>query len=329
MNILVTGSSGFLGSALVERLTAERLTAERLTAEQLPAKRHEVRRLLRPPASAGPGAAVWDPGRGLLDPECLEWTDAVIHLAGAGVGAHRWTSSYKQTILQSRTVSTRLLSEAIASAAHPPQALLIASAIGFYGDRGDEVLTEASAAGSGFRAQVCQAWEAAAQPAAAAGVPVVPLRFGIVLGGEGGMLPLLLRPARCGLRMQFGSGGQFVSWVSLADAVDALGWVLHQHDLEGPINVTAPLPVTNAEFARSLAQSLHRNGLGHIPGWALRAFAGSERANEVFLSSQRAVPTRLLDGGFSFGDLDLAGALQDVVESPASRPRAPRLGKQA
>jgi uncharacterized protein (TIGR01777 family) len=299
MKVVLTGSSGFLGAALVERLLDDG---------------HQVLRLVRPPAAAEPGTALWDPERGVLDTGCLEWAEAVIHLAGASVGAHRWTRAYKQTILQSRTVSTRLLADSLAVLAHPPAVLVTASATGIYGDRGDETLTEESAPGEGFRAMVCREWEAAARPAIQAGTRLVPLRFGIVLGHRGGLLPLLTRPARMNMGLRFGNGRQFISWILLDDAVAAVLRVLHDTTLEGPVNVTAPHPVTNAQFARCLAETLQRPAIGYAPGWALKLLTGPERAREVFLSSQRAVPRQLLERGFCFENPEISGALRTAIE---------------
>ena len=299
MNVVVTGSSGFVGSALVQGLLDHG---------------HEVCRLVRPATPAGPGTTLWDPERGVLDPGCLTWAQAIIHLAGAGVGAHRWSPAFKQPILRSRTVSTSLLANSIAGLAHPPPILLTASAVGIYGDRGDEILTEEAMPGEGFRATVCRKWEAAVQRAALAGARVVPLPFGIVLGSQGGLLSLLTRPARMGLGVRFGNGRQFMSWISLADAVAAVLWVLHNPTLEGPVNVTAPHPVTNAEFARCLAETLKRPAVGHAPGWALKLLAGRERAQQVFLSSQRAVPRRILASGFQFESPEISAAMSATIE---------------
>lgn len=230
------------------------------------------------------------------------------------MGAHRWEKAYKETILLSRTVSTRLLADSLAGLARPSAVLLTASATGFYGDRGDETLTEESPPGTGFRALVCREWEAAAQTAVQAGVRMVPLRFGIVLGRRGGLLPLLTRPARLGLGVRFGNGRQFMNWISLADAVAAVLWVLHDATLEGPVNVTAPDPVTNAQFACCLAETVKRPAIGYAPGWALELLAGRERARDVFLSSQRAVPAQLLARGFCFELPELSAALRSTIK---------------
>ncbi len=299
MKVAVTGSSGFLGTALVARLEAEG---------------HHVLRLLRPGAKAVPGSAYWNPQNWTIDADALEGVDAVIHLAGAGIGLRPWTRRYKEKILRSRVDGTRLVAGTLAGLDQPPKVLLSASAIGFYGDRGDEVLTEASPPGKGFRSEVCRQWEAATVAAGLAGIRVVHLRFGIVLGAGGGLLPVLLIPARLGLGTRLGSGRQYVSWISLADAIGAVAHLIGEESVAGPINVTSPNPVTSREFARTLSVAVHRPRLGWAPAWFLRLVAGKERSQEVLLSSQRATPGKLLASGFAFEHEDLPSALEKLIE---------------
>jgi uncharacterized protein len=294
VRIAVTGSSGFIGRALVRRLEDDG---------------HDVVRLLRPGSKPRARSALWDPQAGTIDVAAFEGTGAVVHLAGASIGARPWTGGFKQKILRSGVQGTRLLARTLAGLAGPPPVLASASAVGWYGDRGDEILDEGSAAGEGFRAFVCRQWEAATEPAAEAGIPTVMLRFGIVLGGEGGLLPVLAAPARLGLGTRLGDGRQFVSWVSIRDAVGAVVFAIGDPALRGPVNVTAPEPVTNAVFARALSAAVGRPRIGWGPRWAVELLAGPERAREVLLSSQRVLPANLLAAGFPFEYPALGGAL--------------------
>ncbi len=299
MRVAVTGSSGFVGRALVARLESEG---------------HQVLRLLRPGSPPVPGSAQWDPRSWAIDAKALEGLDAAVHLAGAGIGMRPWTRRYKEKILRSRVDGTRLIAETLAGLDRPPEVLLSASAIGWYGDRGDEVLTEDSPPGTGFRAEVCRAWEAATSAAEKAGIRVVHLRFGIVLGAGGGLLPVLRVPARLGLGSRLGSGRQFMSWISLADSVGAVGHLLAADRVSGPVNVTSPEPVTNREFAATLSQALGKPTIGWAPGWFLKLVAGKERANEVLLSSQRSVPEKLLESGYDFVDPELRRTLRKCLK---------------
>lgn len=298
MRVAVTGSSGFVGRALVARLESEG---------------HEVLRLLRPGSAPVPGSAQWDPRSWAIDAGALEGLDAVVHLAGAGIGVRPWTRSYKEKILRSRVDGTRLISETLAGRERPPKVLLSASAIGWYGDRGDELLTEDSPPGTGFRAEVCRQWEAATEAAEAADIRVVHLRFGIVLGAGGGLLGVLTIPARLGLGTRLGNGSQFVSWVSLADAAGAVVHLLGADRVSGPVNVTSPEPVTNREFAAALSRALGRPRIGWAPAWLLKLAAGKERANEVLLSSQRAIPQKLLESGYDFVEPELSRSLETFL----------------
>jgi uncharacterized protein (TIGR01777 family) len=302
MRVLVSGSTGLLGSALVPALRAAR---------------HHVVRLIRP----GPGAPplppdtrAWDPARGVLDPADLEDLDAVVHLGGENV-AGWWTAAKKRRIRESRVQTTALLAEALARVATPPRVLVCASAVGYYGDRGAEILTEASPPGTGFLAEVCRAWEAAAAPAAARGLRVVHTRFGIVLSAAGGPLAAMLGPFRLGLGGRIGGGAQFVSWVALDDAVAAIAAALERESLAGPVNVVAPTPVTNAELTATLGRVLGRPAVLAMPAAPLRLLLG-EMATEMLLVSQRAVPGRLSSVGFAFRYPTLEPALRAALRHP-------------
>jgi uncharacterized protein (TIGR01777 family) len=263
------------------------------------------------------GQVPWNPAATppIAHPEVLEGFAAAIHLSGANVAAHRWTPAYKREIALSRVQSTRALSTALASLSHPPQVLLVASATGFYGNRGDEPLDESSAAGSGFLADLCQEWEAAAQPAADAGIRVVPLRLGVILGPGGGALARLLPLFRLGLGGRLGSGRQWMSWISLADAVAAILFTIDTPGLEGPINLTAPHPVPNAEFTRVLARALHRPAILPAPAFALRLALGA-MADEALLASARVFPSRLTSAGFRFTHPTVDEALAAALAAP-------------
>jgi uncharacterized protein (TIGR01777 family) len=253
----------------------------------------------RPPQQ--PGQLQWNPAATppIAQPEAIEGLAAAIHLSGANLAAHRWTASYKRELAASRIDSTRALATFLAGLGQPPPVLLTASAVGFYGHRGDELLTEASAPGSGFIAAVCQQWESAAQPAAEAGIRVVHLRFGVVLGPGPGALTHMTPIFNCGLGGPLGSGRQWMSWISLSDAVDAILFAIDTPALAGPINLTAPNPVTNSEFTAALASQLHRPAILPAPAWALRLALG-EIADEALLASTRAVPAKLTAAGFRF-----------------------------
>jgi uncharacterized protein (TIGR01777 family) len=301
MRVLVSGSTGFLGTALLPALTAAG---------------HHVVRLVRPGTRGASAAAVderpWDPARGVLDPAHLEGLDAVVHLAGENVAAGWWTVAQKQRIRASRVDSTALLAETLARIERPPAVFVAASAIGYYGDRGPEVLTETSAPGAGFLAEVCRAWEAAAAPAARRGIRVVHPRFGIILGPDGGPLARMLGPFRLGLGGRLGSGEQWMSWVAREDAVGAILHALATAPVAGPVNVVAPAPVTNREFTAALARAVRRPSWMPVPAAALRLLLG-EMAREMLLVSQRVRPETLLASGYAFRrptlDVALAAAL--------------------
>ncbi len=299
MRILISGASGLIGSAV---------------SGALGAAGHEVVRLVRA-RSAQSGAGVkWDPEAGQIDAAGLEGFDGLIHLAGEGVADSRWTAGKKRRILASRVEGTRLVAQSVARLARRPRVFLCASAIGFYGDRAEEELDETSAPGKGFLPEVCSQWEAAAQAAADAGVRVVFMRTGMVLSTRGGALARMLPVFRWGLGGRLGSGRQYVSWITLEDVVSAMGLVLAHEQLHGPVNFTAPRPVTNAELTRALAAVLRRPALCPVPAWALRLALG-EMAQAMLLSSARVIPRRLLEVGFSFGDPEIGPALQRLLRS--------------
>lgn len=252
-------------------------------------------------APARPGQLVWNPAAepALADPAALEGCAAAIHLSGANVAAHRWTAAYRHEMEDSRVGSTRALAKLLAGLRTPPHTLLVASAIGFYGDRGDELLDETSAPGKGFLANLCRQWEAAAQPAVQAGIRVVHLRFGVVLSPGPGALARMLPLFRLGLGGRLGNGRQWMSWISLEDALRGVLFALATPALAGPVNLTAPSPVTNAEFTRALARQLRRPALLPAPAFALRLALG-QMADEALLASTRVVPSRLLVEGFHF-----------------------------
>jgi uncharacterized protein (TIGR01777 family) len=291
--VAVTGSTGLIGSALVEELRSAG---------------HEVVRLVR----RVPGEEDerwWDPDKSSLDPGVLAAVDAVVHLAGAGIGDRRWSAARRRQLVSSRVDSTALLAGAMATSESPPSVLLCASAVGIYGDRGDEILTEQSAPGTGFLAELCRQWEQAAAPAATAGIRIVQARSGIVLSARGGALGRQLPLFRLGLGGRLGSGGQWTSWVSLEDEVRALRFALEHGTVSGPVNVASPAPVTNRDFTAALGRALHRPAVLAVPAFALRLAVGRGLADEALLASQRVRPAVLEAAGFSFAHEDLAAAL--------------------
>jgi hypothetical protein len=299
MDVVVSGSTGFIGSAVVDEL---RRGGDRAI------------RLVRPASAPVDGPSVaWDVDAGSMDATGLEGVDAVIHLAGAGIGDRRWNAAHKRAVLESRVRGTELLARSLAGLARPPRVLVSASAVGYYGDRGDEVLTEQSTPGRGFLADVCRAWEAAAAPAAEAGIRVVHPRTGIVLARHGGVLPRMLLPFRFGAGGRVGSGRQWMSWIALSDEVDALLHLVRAEELVGGVNFTAPEPVTNADFAKAAGRALHRPAVLPAPAAALKLALGREMASELLLAGQRAVPARLEASGFKFRHPDLEGALAAVL----------------
>jgi uncharacterized protein (TIGR01777 family) len=294
MKVLVTGARGLIGSALVPRLEAGG---------------HEVVRLTRS-QQRGSGEYHWDPAAGTIDEGALEGLDAVVHLAGESV-AGRWTKSKKRRIRESRVKGTGLVSERIAGREDRPAVLVCASAIGIYGDRGEEPITERSTPGTGFLAEVVREWEGATAPASETGIRVVNLRFGIVQSADGGALATMLPIFRLGLGGRLGSGRQYVSWVAIDDVVGTIQHALTADSLSGPVNVVAPAPVTNAEYARTLGRVLGRPALVPAPGFTVRLVLG-EFAQEV-LGGQRVVPERLGGSGYAFRCAELEPALRHVL----------------
>ncbi len=300
MKVLVSGSTGLIGSAVVDRLKREG---------------HSVTRLVRTASHANDGAVTWDIRAGTIDRRGLEGHDAVVHLAGEPLTDGRWTEKKKMRIRDSRVKGTQLLSEALSGLARPPKVLCCASAIGFYGNRGDEQLDENSAAGSGFLAEVCQAWEAAAEPAREGDIRVVHTRFGVVLAANGGALAKMLPAFKMGGGGVIGGGDQYMSWIAIDDAVSAILHVLQIEELSGPVNTVSPNPVTNREFTKALGRVLKRPTIVRVPRMALRAAFG-EMADEALLASDRALPTRLINTGFEFDLPDLEPALRHVLGRP-------------
>lgn len=297
LRVAVTGASGLLGRALVPLLTTGG---------------HSVVRLVRRSAR-GPGEIAWDPSRG-IDPNALEGVDAVVHLAGENVFG-LWNEDKKRHIRDSRVRGTRALAEALAKMRRKPEVLISASAIGYYGSprNREEVLTESSPRGEGFLAEVCEAWEAAAKPAADAGIRVAHPRIGVVLDPRGGALAKMLPAFRLGLGGRVGDGTQWISWIGIHDLLSVFYEMLFREDLRGPVNVTAPNPVTNAELATTLGKVLSRPAKLPVPEKALKLVFGDEMSRETFLASQRVSPLRLAQAGYVFRHTELEPALRDML----------------
>ena len=296
MRILMSGASGFIGSAF------------RRALQQAD---HEVSALTRsaPPDSS---AVWWDPAAGELDPDSVDGFDAVVHLAGEGIGDRRWNEAHKRRVRDSRIQGTSLLSRTLAELEQPPQVLLSASAMGYYGDRGDEPLTESAPAGDGFLAGVVQAWEKSTAPASDAGIRVVTTRSSLVLDGGGGVLKRQLIPFRLGVGGRLGAGRQWWSWITLEDEVRAMQHLL-EADVSGAVNLSSPSPVTNAEFTDILGRVLSRPTFFSVPRVALEVVLGKEMATEMLFFSQRLVPSKLEGSGFSFRHPELEAALRGVL----------------
>jgi uncharacterized protein (TIGR01777 family) len=294
LRIALTGATGMLGTALTPVLAAAGHVV-------VPISRREIA-----------GGIRWDPIEGRLDAAALDGIDAVIHLAGESLADGRWTADRKAVLRQSRVASTRLLATTIASRPTPPKVLICASAIGFYGDRGDEELDEQSPGGTGFLADLVRDWEGSADPARAAGIRVVHARFGVILSREGGALAKMVGPFKLGLGGPFGDGQQWLSWVAMADVLGILTMALDDHRLAGPVNVTAPNPSRNHDFATALGAELGRPAVVPIPAFALRLALG-EMADEALLFSSRVLPRRALDAGYRFRFPELRAALHEVL----------------
>ena len=298
MKVLVSGSHGLVGRTLIQSLTGEG---------------HEVIRLVRRERSFGSPEVEWHPNQGLIDDEHLEGLDAVVHLAGESIGSGRWTAEKKQKIRDSRVKGTELLSGSLARLSRPPATFVCASAIGYYGNRGDEVLTEQSEPGNDFLAEVCVEWEKATASAAEKGIRTVTARFGIILAADGGALAKMLLPFRMGIGGRIGSGKQWMSWIALDDVVQGIRFALATETVRGPVNFVAPGPVTNSEFTKTLGRILSRPTFFPIPAFGVRLAFG-EMADALLLSSQRVQPRQLLDSGYSFNFRQLEGALRHALQ---------------
>lgn len=301
--ILISGASGLLGSALAGALAARRLPVAQMV-RKMPAQPDPMRESI-----------LWNPAASpaLADSAALEGVSAAIHLSGANVGGRRWTASYRRELVESRVASTHALATALAGLRDKPKTLLVASAVGFYGNRDAEMLDEDSAPGSGFLAELCQQWEQAADPAREAGIRVAHLRLGVILAPGGGALAKMLPAFRLGLGGRLGSGRQWMSWIALDDAVRGFLFVQDHPELAGAINLAAPEAVTNAEFTRALGRALHRPAIFPVPALALRLAFG-QMADETLLASTMAVPAKLLASGFTFLQSTLDSALQTALE---------------
>jgi uncharacterized protein len=299
MNILISGASGLIGSELSAFLTSAG---------------HQVTALTR--SKDKPGNIYWDPAKGDIEANKLNGFDAVIHLAGENI-ASRWTAEKKQRIRDSRVKGTEMLCETLARLDQPPTTLLCASAIGYYGNRGDEILTETSRPGDTFLSKVCEEWEEATAPALQKGIRVCNMRIGAVLTPKGGALAKMLTPFRLGVGGKVGPGTQYMSWIALDDVVGAFNHALQTSALLGPVNVVSPNPVTNKEFTKTLGRVLGRPTIFPLPGFMARAMFG-EMANELLLGSARIQPIRLQESGYQFRHPDLEEALRYLLSKPQS-----------
>lgn len=302
LRIVLAGGSGLVGRALRAFLTTGG---------------HEVFSLVR--RAPRSGEIAWNPASGTIDSAALEGFDAIIHLGGEGIADRSWTPERKEAIRASRVGSTDLLAQSMARLSRPPRVFLCASAVGFYGDRGDEVLNEESPPGAGFLPDVCRAWETAAEPARRAGIRVVNLRIGIVLTPRGGALAAMLRPVRLGLGGVVGSGRQYLSWIGLDDLLGAIHFALGDARIEGPLNCTAPEPLTNREFTRVLGRVLRRPTILPVPSAAIRTLLG-EMGDTLLLRGARVLPQKLSSGGFSFLTPNLDSALRWELGQPGATP---------
>jgi uncharacterized protein (TIGR01777 family) len=296
MRVLVTGSSGLIGGELVAELGRQG---------------HDITRLVRRPAKAG--EATWDPAAGTIEAEKLEGHDGVVHLAGVGIGDHRWSDDHKRAVMDSRVQGTDLLARTLSQLAQPPTVLISGSAVGYYGYESDQPVTEASPRGAGFLAGVVGAWEDAAAPALDAGIRVVLLRSGVVLTAKGGALKKQLLPFKMGAGGRLGTGAQWLSWIGLDDEVAAIIHLLITDGGSGPVNVTSPHPVTNKEFTATLARVLKRPAFLPVPTPALYALFGREMTKEMLLGGQRVLPAALEASGYVFRQPSLEAALRETL----------------
>lgn len=303
MKVLVSGASGLVGSALIDELKRNG---------------HQPVRLVRRTGRFNEPEVAWDINSGKLDAKQLEGIDAVIHLAGENIAGGRWTEERKQKIVDSRVKGTRLLAETVAKMENPPQVFISASAVGYYGSRGDELLNEVSANGQGFLASTCRQWEAACQPARDKGIRVVNSRFAMILSPNGGALKAMYWPFKLGVAGDLGNGRQYMSWVALDDVVRALVHILTHEELRGPVNVVSPNPVTNHQFTDAMRKTLICPWLPMhywtppAPAFALKALLG-EMAEQLLLASQRVRPIALLGSGFEFKYPQLKPALESML----------------
>ena len=298
MKVLITGSSGLIVSALTESLEANG---------------HEVIRLLR--KKLDDKSPAWDPENSVIDLGDVTGIDAVIHLAGENIAAGRWNAQKKERILSTRVKGTKLLAEFFAASDHKPRIIISASAVGIYGDRGEELVDETSEPGNGFLAGVCKQWEQATTPAVDAGIRVANVRFGMILSTSGGALKKMLGPFRMGLGGIIGNGKQYVSWVSIDDVVEMIQYIIMNDSMRGPINLVSPNAVSNREFTKTLGRVLHRPTIFPVPAFAARIAFG-EMANELLLTSTRVQPTKLMDSDYKFRHAELGEALKHLLKKP-------------
>lgn len=306
MKVLISGSRGFIGEALVKRLDEQG---------------HKVTRLVR--NRAEDGDVIWNAKTGALDLSDIEGFDAVVHLGGVGLGEKRWTEKERGAIWDSRINTTDFLAQRLAQAINRPKVFVVASGIGYYGDRADEKLNETSTKGDGFLAEVVKHWEEAAAPAVEAGIRTVHVRSGIVLGAKGGMYKRLAPVFKGALGGNLGDGNQYMSWISLEDEVNAIIFAITNDRLSGPVNFCSPNPVTNKEFTKAMGEALHRPTFIPVWPWMLKIAFGSQQTNEMLLVSQRAYPKKLENAGFKFHHKHINAVLKDLVAEaePAPRPQ--------
>jgi len=296
MKVLITGSSGLIGSALIESLAANG---------------HEVIRLLR--KKFAEDSPVWDPENGVIDLADVRGIAAVVHLAGDNIAEGRWNGKKKERILNSRVIGTKLLAQFFAASDHKPQVIVSASAVGIYGDRGEELVDENSGPGNGFLADVCKEWEGATASAVDGGIRVVNVRLGVVLSTAGGALKKMLLPFRMGMGGVIGTGKQYMSWASIDDVGGMIQYVLANDSMRGPVNLVAPNAVCNREFTKTLGRVLHRPTIFPMPAFAARIAFG-EMANELLLPSTRVQPKKLMDSGYKFRHPELGEAFEHLLK---------------
>ena len=284
MDVIISGSSGLIGKALHDYLRTHQ---------------HAARKLVRGEVSARKRHIAWDTKTGIIQSDKIDFVDGMVHLAGAGVASGRWTPAVKEGILNSRKDGTKQVVDMLCGLKRKPDFFICASGVGYYGNRGDEIMTEDDELGSGFLAETCQAWEAATQPAVDAGIRVINARFGLVLAKGGGALGKMTPPFKMGLGGKLGSGEQYMSTISIKDALHALVFIMNNPSISGPVNITGPQPMTNKDFTKTFGKILKRPTFCGVPEWLIKKALG-EMGEELFLSSCRAVPARLLDAGFEF-----------------------------